>query len=289
VRLPVPYERFSFDTALSPHELARRLHLVTCAGEPRDASGESGCEFVGDIGEERFRVTRNIAYRNSFLPVIRGRIEGTATGALVRVSMRPHAIAMVFIAAWVAALTPVTVAILAHVVAHGFNPAVLVLVAFLGVSYALAAGSFTVESRRARKRLTEVLQAEDVPPAPAGYWPEGALVFRWADVRATGRLGFVWIGCCAVAGALALYDWLVRQAGCTQRQAHDPAYSCPTGVHVASIWGLLAATIVLALVGLQPVRRHRPQLLLPIILVQVGVIGGLAWVAHDPAFHVHLR
>ena len=115
------------------------------------------------------------------------------------------------------------------------------------------------------------------------------LEFRWADIRAAGMIGFIWIGCYAVASALGLYDWVFRQAGCTNQQAHNPAYSCPTGTHVASVWGLLAIAIISAFVGLWPVRRRRPQLIIPIILVQIAVIASLAWVAHDPAFHVHLH
>ncbi len=254
-----------------------------------DPRMDTGCEFVGQVEEERFRVTRRIAYRNSFLPVVSGKVDATPTGAHVRVSMKPHSFMVLFAAVWVAALTPVTVAILAHVVSHGFSPVVLVLIAFLAASYALVVGGFTLEARRTRRRLIEVLQAVEMPAGPARHWPEGGLEIRWADVRGAGRLGLLWIGCYAVAAALGLYDWVFEQAGCTNPQAHNPAYTCPTGAHTASGWTLLATAIASAFVGLWAVRRRQPHLLIPVILVQVALIGCLAWVARDPAFHVHLR
>jgi len=254
-----------------------------------DCSTDTGCEFVGHVDDERFRITRRIAYRNSFLPIVSGKVDATPTGAHVRVSMKPHTFMIVFAAVWVAALTPVTVAIVAHLISHGFSPVVLILIAFLAASYGLVAGSFKLEARRARIRLIEVLQAVEMPASPARYWPEGGLAIRWADVRGAGPLGFLWIGSYAVAAALGLYDWVFEQAGCTNPQAHNPAYSCPTGAHVASVWALLATTIASAFVGLWFMRRRRPHLLIPVILVQMALIGCLAWVAHDPAYHVHLR
>jgi hypothetical protein len=121
------------------------------------------------------------------------------------------------------------------------------------------------------------------------YWPEGLLEFRRADVRAAATLGLVWVGCYAVGGALGLYDWIGRQAGCTNQQAHDPTYSCPTGARVFSVWAMLAAVMLVTAIGIWPVRRKRPHLLIPIILAQAVAIVVLAWVARDPAFHVHQR
>lgn len=112
---------------------------------------------------------------------------------------------------------------------------------------------------------------------------------RWSDIRAAGALGIVWALAYAVGGALALYDWLVRQAGCTNTQSQDPSYICPSDARVFTVWGIFAATMLATVAGVPAIRARRPYRLIPIILVQLLVIVVLVWIARNPAFHVRRR
>ena len=63
---------------------------------------------------------------------------------------------------------------------------------------------------------------------------------RWSDIRVSGPLGLGYAACLLASEAIGLYDWIYRQAGCTNPQAHDPRYFCPSGEHVISLWLLIA-------------------------------------------------
>jgi hypothetical protein len=89
VNLPLPYERLVIETKLTPGEVAERLREVTAPGRRlRFRSSAPEKDFQGTVSDREFRITRVIDYRNSFLPVVRGRIEDAPGGARVEVSMR---------------------------------------------------------------------------------------------------------------------------------------------------------------------------------------------------------
>jgi hypothetical protein len=160
---------------------------------------------------------------------------------------------------------------------------------FYAFGYALNIGGFRLESRRARERLDALLQAEALPHGlPARYWPED-LRTLWGSIQAAGPLGFGWVACYPVGVALAIYDWAIRQAGCTNQQEHDSRYFCPSDAHVFSVWAFAAVMVGAMLIGIGPVRRRRSDLLAVVLAVQRIAIVALAWIAQDASFHVHHR
>ncbi len=56
--------------------------------------------YEGTLSESGFEIQRIIHYRNSFLPLIRGRFEASPTGTIVRITMRLHAVVIGFLAFW---------------------------------------------------------------------------------------------------------------------------------------------------------------------------------------------
>ena len=56
-----------------------------------------GFEFEGDVSPEGFNISRIISYRNSCIPVIRGRFEPSATGTSIVIEMRMHPAGFVFL------------------------------------------------------------------------------------------------------------------------------------------------------------------------------------------------
>lgn len=119
---------------------------------------------------------------------------------------------------------------------------------------------------------------------------ETARHVRWSDVRRSGAAGLAYLAAVIVSEALGLYDWLVRQAGCTNQQAHDQRYFCPSGEHVFSIWLLFAGTLALAfLAGFPAVfSRSRRQLTL-LAATQLAVVAALIWISQTASYHVHVR
>ena len=62
--------------------------------------------------EERFRVRRDIRYRNSFLPLVWGRIVSGRRGSRVRVTVFMQPLVAAFMAVWFYGLGSVTVSLL---------------------------------------------------------------------------------------------------------------------------------------------------------------------------------
>jgi hypothetical protein len=56
-----------------------------------------GFEFEGDVSPQSFDITRIISYRNSCIPVIRGRFEPSATGTRIVIDMKMHPLGYVFL------------------------------------------------------------------------------------------------------------------------------------------------------------------------------------------------
>jgi hypothetical protein len=249
------------------------------------------------VGEREFRITPVIGYMNSFLPLIRGRIADAPDGARVRVSMRLHPATFWFMLLWFGIVTPVLLAtVVVAAITQTFSPFFLVPYGLFAFGYALATGSFKFESRPSRDGLEAILSTDETPQAaPKSDWTARLrgtnlrVDVRWSDVRTAGPLGFAWVALYAVAAALALYDWIIRQAGCTNQQAGDPNYACPSGVRVFAVWAVLAAVMATSALGIWPILRRRPHWLVPVLLAQILEILVLVWIARNPAFHARHR
>ena len=94
----IPYEKFQIDSGLSAADVLQRIKQHT--GERTLFSFQSSHEFSGHVSEREFEITKNISYRNSFLPVIEGKVEQTSTGARVTISMRLHLAVICFMFVW---------------------------------------------------------------------------------------------------------------------------------------------------------------------------------------------
>lgn len=70
------------------------LPLPQTWGQGLFASG--GFEFEGDVSPQGFNITR-ITYRNSCIPVIRGRFEPSAIGTRIVIEMNMHPLGYVFL------------------------------------------------------------------------------------------------------------------------------------------------------------------------------------------------
>jgi hypothetical protein len=298
VNVPLPYERLVIETRLTPQQVAERLREATAPNSRvarRSSASDKG--FQGIVSDREFRITPVIRYNNAFLPLIRGQIDDAPDGARVSVSMRLAPAIFGFMLLWFGFLTPVVLAIVVvAAITQTFSPFFLVPFGLFAFGYALTTGSFKFESRPSRERLEAILSADETTQAmPTSDWTarlRGINVrvdVRWSDVRTAGPLGFAWVALYAVAAALSLYDWMIRQAGCTNQQAGDPTYACPSGARVFAVWTVLAAVMATSALGIWPILRRRPRWLIPVLLAQIVVIVVLVWIARDPAFHARHR
>src|SRR5579862_5389712 len=104
----MPFYAFHIDVPAPPDVVAERVRtavgrvptfwqsMKTSWRGPRS----SGFPFLGTVRDRSFRIRRDIQYRNSFLPLIRGRIVPTPNGSRVNVLMYMHPISFIFMVGW---------------------------------------------------------------------------------------------------------------------------------------------------------------------------------------------
>jgi hypothetical protein len=103
------YYAAEITSPLSPQEVHGLLRTLI---RPRrtfmerlETMGEEtgAAEFEGTVDGDRFRATRMIGYRNSFLPVIHGQVRTRGSGSVITLTMRLHIFVMIFMTIWLGA------------------------------------------------------------------------------------------------------------------------------------------------------------------------------------------
>lgn len=110
----------------------------------------SGSPFLGTVDNLSFRIRRNIHYRNSFLPMIRGKIVPTPTGSRLDVYMFMHPFSLVFMSLWLGLLALFESRLADANIARSFVPLGMIL---FGVAMSL--GGFFYEALKVMPLLSE--------------------------------------------------------------------------------------------------------------------------------------
>ncbi|PZD72551.1 hypothetical protein C1752_03386 [Acaryochloris thomasi RCC1774] len=96
----VPYHTFTLQTD-SPQSLVfQRLQEQVEPVKLLRLLLRDHAPYQGVVSEESFKIHRIIHYRNSFLPVIRGRFEEQGDMTLVHVTMSFHPVVSLFLGVW---------------------------------------------------------------------------------------------------------------------------------------------------------------------------------------------
>jgi hypothetical protein len=104
----VPFYRFEIDVDAPPPVVVERLRSIvrdkpTFMESLRQIwpfGNPAGAPFIGCVQEESFKIRRDIRYRNSFLPMIWGRVTPNGVGARVYVTMFIHPLVALFMIFW---------------------------------------------------------------------------------------------------------------------------------------------------------------------------------------------
>lgn len=148
----IPYDKFKIKTALSPTEVAQRVR--SCTGEKKVFSFDPSHEFGGYVHEKGFEITKNISYRNSFLPVIEGRIEQARKGSLVTIAMRLHFLTMLIMVMLFSCVGFVGIAMLTNM--DDFS--LPVLIPFGVLLFLVVLAGFWSEAPKQKRRLIALLK-----------------------------------------------------------------------------------------------------------------------------------
>ncbi|OCQ99879.1 hypothetical protein BCD64_01990 [Nostoc sp. MBR 210] len=153
----LPYDSF---TITVPEPLPIVVQRLSANIEPPKAFRFSRQHtlYQGTISDDGFQISRIIHYRNSFLPMIRGRFEAQPRQTLVHIQISVHTFVMAFLGLWLFIWFN-TVSIITFIddtprlVAALFvgMPIVIVLVFWI---------AFWSEANRSRAELTKIIQGQ---------------------------------------------------------------------------------------------------------------------------------
>src|SRR5438552_3137022 len=156
----MPFYRFHLDTALPESAAFERVQEVT---RPRRTFRESiaaafrrdvaaGPPFLGTVGRSSFRLRRDIRYRNSFLPLVWGRIVPSPGGSRINVTMFLHPLVALFMIFWFSGLGYAVVQLWVHR-KEAVPFAVLIPAAMILFGVALVLVCFIPEAIKAKRLL----------------------------------------------------------------------------------------------------------------------------------------
>jgi hypothetical protein len=151
----LPHHRFEI---VSPLDRQAALAAVTAHTEPENwfrftwPNSANDKRFEGVVGADGFHVRRVIGYRNSFLPVIDGKVHAAGRGSRIDVSMRLFWFVYAFVGIWVvAALTGFAAS--GGAVGLAFGAAMILFV------YVMTMAGFWFEAGKQERTLREIFQA----------------------------------------------------------------------------------------------------------------------------------
>ncbi|MEB3336687.1 MAG: hypothetical protein VKJ46_04440 [Leptolyngbyaceae bacterium] len=153
----LPRDTFTLSTADSLPVVLQRLTAQVEAPKGFRFSRQHA-PYEGTVSEQGFQINRIIHYRNSFLPVIRGRFEPEAKGTLIYIQMGLHPFVMAFLGFWVLAwysgvIPMILLGAMPVAIAALFAGIPLLMLVIFGIA-------FWTEAKRSRRELTQILQGE---------------------------------------------------------------------------------------------------------------------------------
>ncbi|QKQ75008.1 hypothetical protein [Nostoc sp. TCL240-02] len=153
----LPHDSFTIST---PDALPVVMQRLNAKVEPQKAFRFSNnhAPYQGTISEESFQIRRVIHYRNSFLPLIRGRFEVESQQTVIHVQMSIHSFVMVFLGFWFLFWYSAVVPIALTGAMPNYVAALFVVMPMLMLFIFWTA--FWSEANRSRSELTQILQGQ---------------------------------------------------------------------------------------------------------------------------------
>lgn len=164
----LPYEQYTFVTKLSTTEVAKRiaensqLRPKIISFTRRETPDKL---FTGFVSGDKFELSRVIQYKNSFLPLIKGKMTSFLGKTEISITMAPVLPVLIFMAFWLGVVTLVCVGMLIYgmnnfhrLLKEGIElPLLIPFFMWIG-GVAMFSFGFKSESKRAKKLLVELLE-----------------------------------------------------------------------------------------------------------------------------------
>jgi hypothetical protein len=160
----MPFYRFHIDSSLPVDIAAARIASLTRPSRSWEwiritfERDRPQAAFVGRVEGRRFSMRRDIRYRNSFLPMIWGRIESMPGGSRTTIMMTLHPLVIIFLLVWLAGVGSAAVATLAEPAGGVANAAVPLGMFVFAIALTLI--GFIPEAWTAKRLIRECLRGK---------------------------------------------------------------------------------------------------------------------------------
>ena len=119
--------------------------------------------YIGFVLDGEFKIHRNITYRNSFLPIIQGRIIGKELGSEIQINMKLDPFVKAFIGFWLGFTILFCIALIFVLLNGHFSPFFIVPFIMVIFGLTLSHGAFNYERKQSVDDLKNIFQAEIKP------------------------------------------------------------------------------------------------------------------------------
>ncbi len=158
----MPFYRFQIESSLPKQTVLSRIRAIVrekpgfwqSVKESFGSRPEGSPPFIGEVEGESFLIHRDIRYRNSFLPQVRGSVVSTPIGSSVFITMYLHPLVALFMLFWLGGVGAGALAMLKAENGSFIIPAIMLL---FGIG--LTAGGFYPEAMKARRILKQSIES----------------------------------------------------------------------------------------------------------------------------------
>lgn len=159
----LPIRKTTLHTSLTPQQVTERIFEIT--GNKTNQYNE----FLGTVQKDYFKISRNINYRNSFLPVITGNIKKGSTGTNIEIKAKPNTFVTTFMIIWMSIIGASCVGIiitafntpdLSEKISSESTPTIIPF-ALLIIGGVIFNAPFAAEYNIALNKLKEILEAKE--------------------------------------------------------------------------------------------------------------------------------
>ena len=116
--------------------------------------------YIGFIADGEFEIHRNITYRNSFLPIIRGKISSQLNGATITIKMGIENFVKVFMAIWLGFTFLFCILVLFVAFKASFSPFFIIPFIMVIFGLVLSRGAFKYESKQSIEDLKNIFEVK---------------------------------------------------------------------------------------------------------------------------------
>ena len=159
----LPHEIVTFRTALSIGEIVDKLKAITEHRKPSNFISQIEKHpkaYQGLITNEGFTILRNIDYRNSFRPVVNGKLQSAVGYSEIDIDMKLHKFVRIFMSIWLMGVSMAAIAtIIDSIRSSSLRFEIFGVPVMFLFGYFLCTIAFKKESNRVKKDFQNLFNA----------------------------------------------------------------------------------------------------------------------------------